>query len=80
MPTIRTTFAGLPLTSQWEWDDQNEEYVLCDWDIDCDDDIALSDEDEINIFNHLYDTEREQRDAWNLDERRATRELERGDG
>lgn len=87
MPTIRTTFAGLPVEAEYGYDQESGDYILDVLmignfftepdDQDC---IAVMKNGEWEpLSSFLNQLVSEQRGQWDIDERRATRELERGE-
>lgn len=77
MPTIRTTFAGLPVEAEYDYAEWADDYLLVDIMINERSCIAGA---ETELISHLDQLSAESRAQWDADERRATRELERGDG
>lgn len=88
MPTISTTFAGLPVAAEYEWSGILQDYLLCDFtiadglvDLGVDDLAIRRSSREIGgwvnswftLAEHLYQLVVENRAQWDADERRATR-------
>lgn len=76
MPTIRTTFAGLPVEAEYDYVEWYNEYELVTLFVG---EVNITENANPDLLDHLDQLFAESRAQWDADERRATRELERGE-